>query len=283
MMLRLACAVAVAATTAAQAGDRLAGSTPIVPSALSANVSVYAGAGRTSPVGSDPWDIATVAGEIHVGARIGTLGIQGDLWGGDVRYTFADDSVRRAQYAGTGIHVNLRLDDGMIGGLISVGVSPGGYNATFLNTALEAQTDFGSFTLGAQAGYTQTVSTSATSAFSLEAPDSWYVHGIARWFANEDLMLSGDAGLAGFSDSVGQSGDVWRWGGRLEHKLNSTPVSIFVAYQGYRWSQQSMLGVMHGVMVGLTLIGGDDSLAARYRGTAGLDDRNIFYGVNNPP
>jgi hypothetical protein len=35
-------------------------------------------------------------------------------------------------------------------------------------------------------------------------------------------------------------------------------------------------------LIGVTLIAGDKSLAARYRGAAGLDDRNPLYGVDFP-
>lgn len=226
--------------------------------------------------------INLIAAEARVGAVVGSLGIEGEVWGGRLGYTFSNGTSTTASYAGLGMHVNHRWNDGLVGGLVSFGISPNGYNATFLNTALEAQKDFGRLTLVGQAGYTQTLSTSGVAPYSLAGPVGWYAHGIARWFSNDDLMFAGDIGYAGFSDSNGETGDVWRWGARVEHRLSSAPVSAFVAYQGFRWRQSSMMATTHVIMGGLTLIVGDPTLMERYRGPADLDDRNPFYGVNNP-
>lgn len=281
MIVRLAVASALAAlATVAHAEDAALGSVPILPSGLSANLSAYGLAAVTSPVGADPWDIGALAGEAHVGILRGSLGISADVWGGRVNYTFFDDTTTTASFLGAGVHVNKRFDGGLFGALVSIGASPNGYNATFLNTALEAQKDFGNFTLGAQAGYTQTIA-SDPPAYSLNAPDAWYAHGIARWFATDNLMLAGDFGYSGFTDSASTDGDAWRWGARLEYKLQSAPVSAFVAYQGVYWRQPGITADTHGVMIGVSLLAGDTTLAARYRGPTGLEDRNPFYSPTN--
>ena len=95
-------------------------------------------------------------------------------------------------------------------------------------------------------------------------------------------MLAGDLGYAGFTDSANTNGDVWRWGARLEYRLQSAPVSGFVAYQGAYWQQPTLAAYTHGVMIGVSLLAGDDTLAARYRGPTGLEDRNPFYSPTNP-
>lgn len=281
MMIRLAIAGALAAAaTVAHAEDAVPGSAPILASGLSANVSASGLWAIAGPVGADPWYIGVLAGEAHVGAIRGSMGISADVWAGRAHYAFVNDTTTTASVLGAGVHVNKRFDDGLFGGLVSVGASPNGYNATFLNTALEAQKDFGRLTVGAQAGYTQTLA-STTAMYSLQAPDAWYAHGVARWFATDNLMLAGDLGYAGFTDANSADGDAWRWGARLEYKLRSAPVSAFVAYQGVHWRQPGMTAYLHGVMVGVSLIGGDETLAARYRGPAGLEDRNPFYSPSN--
>jgi hypothetical protein len=152
-----------------------------------------------------------------------------------------------------------------------------------LNTAVEARKDFGAFTIAAQGGYVQTIATVSPSSYSLASPNAWYVHGIARWFPTDNVMLSGDLGYAGFADSGSASGNTLRWGGRLEYKLSAAPVSFFLDYQGDRWDQPGAQSVGQTLQVGLTLLGGNHSLAERYRGAAGLDDRNPLFGVNFVP
>jgi hypothetical protein len=161
---------------------------------------------------------------------------------------------------------------------------PEGYRATFLNTAVEAQKDFGRVTLGVQAGYVQTISPSGKANASLTDPDGWYVHGVARWFPSDNLMVAGDFGYAWYTAAFNQTANVARWGARLEYKMPSAAMAAFVAYHGYRWEQGGGISDgaadIHAVTVGLTFIGNGETLAARYRGPAGLDDRNPTYGVN---
>lgn len=278
-----AAAFLAAAAVSAHAAETMAGSASPLPSTFSANASLATGMGRSFYDLAQPWSIDPVVGEAHVGALIGSFGIQADLWGGADKYVYFDGDSPSARYFGAGLHLNARSADGLIGGLVSVGVTPDGYNATMLNTAIEAQRNLGNFTLGAQAGYTQTLETRAKSNFTMSEPEGWYVHGIARWFAGANLMVAGDAGYSGLSDANDDHADAWRWGARIEYKPDAIPVSGFLAYQGYDWRQSGSTSVAHVFLVGVSLIGGDNSLAARYRGAAALDDRNILYGVNYAP
>ena len=170
MIIRLAVSGALIAFSAiAHAEDAAPGMVPILPSGFSANLSLTGYGAVVSPVGADTWDIAAISGLAQVGVLRGSMGISADVWGGHAHYTFFDDSTTSASFLGAGVHVNKRFDDGLFGALVSVGASPDGYNATFLNTALEAEKNFGRFTLGAQAGYTQTIA-SSTASYSLNAP-----------------------------------------------------------------------------------------------------------------
>jgi hypothetical protein len=279
--LAAATALAIMSTSALAADATLPGSALIVPSGLAANVSLYGGWSKaTSPQdASYVLDIPQLKMDLHVGTVVGNVGIQGDVWGGTSTYSSLWGDVVTSN-AGAGLHINRRGPSGLIGGTVSLGVSPGGYDETFVNAAIDGRYDIGNVSLSGQAGYTTAVSRSGTATnFSLQAPDSWYGHAIARWFANDNLMLAAEGGYANFADAV-STGHVWRWGLRAEYKPAAAPFSAFAAYRGHEWTQPPSTVNVHSALVGLTFIAGDETLANRYRGAASLEDYNIFYGVN---
>lgn len=262
------------AAATAYAADPASGGAPLSAYLYAANVAFWGGQGVSGDVGFDSLGLEAHAGKVTDG-----FGIQGDFWIGRVSYNVSGGP---AYNTGLGVHLNKQTDHGLVGGLVSVGLSPGGYNDTFINAALEAQHDFGQVTIGGQAGYTAAITRKNASHFSLLSPDGWYGHAIGRWFATDDFMLAGDVGYGVFADTTGTTGNFFRWGARLEYKLEAAPVSFFVNYRGYTWTQTTFTGGAHAGLVGVTFIAGDQTLAARYRGAAGLDDRNPFYGVDFP-
>jgi hypothetical protein len=280
MRLTIACALALAAS-AAHAEDMLPGSAPIVPEGFAFNASLSGQYGR-GVVDADSWDIGMLNAEAHAGRIAGDFGLQADLWGGTATYFFSG-ATDTTGLAGVALHANKRTADGLFGALVSLGISPEGYRDLFGNVAIEARKDFGAFTLGGQAGYTAALTRTDASSFSLRSPSAWYGHAIGRWFATDDLMLAGDLGYATFRDVLGASGDTWSWGGRIERKFSSLPMSGFLGYRGYAWRQDATRASGHFAMVGVSFISADETLVERYRGAAGLDDRNIFYGTNFLP
>lgn len=282
MFLRCVLCVPVlaGAVASAHAAEAVPGSVEILPSSLSYNISAYGGLARGSIEGGETWTFNTFGAEARVGAVNGTTGIQGDLWGSTTNYSFGGN----LSFLAAGLHINHRTADGVFGGLISVATAPEGYRDNYLNTALEAQKDFGRLTLGVQGGYMQTIADTGASSASMDTPTAWHVHGIARWFTDDNLMFAGEGGYSWVNGAAGQSADVLRWGARLEYKAQAAPVSAFVSYQGYNWDQGPTLdGTIHSLTVGLSFIGRGESLAQRYRGAAGLDDRNPIFGVVSTP
>ncbi len=257
-------------------GSALAGAAPV-----DWNLSLGTGYGWIH-VPPANWSVQPFTAEGHIGTIVGNFGVAADAWGETVKYKYPGGITSSAEVGGLGIHANRRWADGLFGGLVSLGISPNGYNATMLNTALEGQQDFGPVTLGAQAGYTQTVG-GGTANFTLQDPKALYAHGIARWFINDRLMLAGDIGATSFSDSTGVDGHSLRWGARLEYKPASLPVSLSLSYMGFGWHQPGYDESTNILLVGLTFLDSKESLAQRYRGPAGLDDLNPLYGVNFPP
>src|SRR5690606_29563661 len=58
------------------------------------------------------------------------------------------------------------------------------------------------------------------------------------------------------------------WGARVEHKLGSSPFTIFGAYEGYRWAgydnngAEDWAGTEHAFVVGVRMLFGRDPLQA---------------------
>lgn len=287
MKFGILCLAAIAASGGvAHAADSMAGGAPIMPGTVSYNATLYGGVGHGdwTSVSTGSWNLAVVGAEGHAGKVSGNTGMQADLWGGASRYRTADDWTDSTYFFAAGAHLNKRSADGLVGGLVSIATAPAGYRDTLINVAAEGQKDLGGVTIGGQAGYLKTIVMHDWASGSLSAPGGWYLHGTARWFYDDNVMVAADAGYSSLTGAADQLAKVSRWGLRFEYKPESRPVSAFVAYQGYNWNQGSSgSALVNTVMVGLTFIGNGETLKQRYRGPAGLADLNPIYGVNYAP
>lgn len=164
-----------------------------------------------------------------------------------------------------------------IGVLGSIGASAY-WDGLFGNAGVEAARDFGGWRLYGQAGIAHGLTGRAA---DLDTNDL-YATLNADFFVNPNLMVSGNIGGDHFTVNTGYDGLEVSFGGKLEFKPDTSPVSLYVAYEGYAWAETHDgaaydHGLDHTIFAGIRIPLGTDSLQT-LQNRVGLSDMNPMFG-----
>lgn len=171
-------------------------------------------------------------------------------------------------------HLSHRTPGMLLGGFVSLGYN-GWVGERFATLGLDAQTYVGPFQVYGQLGYTTGMGFSGR---------AFYGHAVARYFVTQNIMLSGNLGLASlWSSGGGDSATAIRWGLDAEIKGQNSPFGAFLSYQG---ANTSLPYSGPNITEATFLIGGklhfnNRSLQSAAQAGATLFDYNPATGVNH--
>lgn len=186
---------------------------------------------------------------------------------------------------GLAAHLAYLLDDGLVGGLVSVGIRNfnGDDENQWATVALEAVKDMENIRAYVQAGASFAIG--GYDADNEEA--SLFAQGVLAYFIDPDLAVSVNAGIGRWAGQEYDESEIdLTWGARIEKHMEGMPFVLYVGYQGwaytggpgvepdYEWS-----GVTHGVYAGIRFPFGEGAGTLRdLSGNVGLIDMNPGYG-----
>jgi len=165
---------------------------------------------------------------------------------------------------GIGGHVFVDTAGGLyVGALATLGVVTD--YGMLANVGAEAAASFGNFTVAVQGGYTFAVVGESV----FDGYRNMYVRAGATFYVGPNTSVAANVGINRTRLlSHGIFSRELSWGARVEHKLGSSPFTIFGAYQGYRWagyeeqSPWTWNGMEHAFVVGVRMLFGRDTLQA---------------------
>lgn len=213
-----------------------------------------------------------------------SLNIQLDAW---FNFIVNPDRIARALSdggsnfgrGGIGGHIFVDTAGGLYAGaLATVGVVTD--YGMFANVGAEVAQSFGNFTVSLQGGYT----------FGLVGEPAFaghrnmYVRAGATFYVGPNTSVAANVGFNRtriLNEAI--FGRELSWGARVEHKLGSSPFTIFGAYEGYRWAGYdaddpfSWNGMEHAFVVGVRMLFGRDTLQA-LDAAVPFADYNPVYG-----
>jgi hypothetical protein len=172
-----------------------------------------------------------------------------------------NDSVGRG---GIGGHMFFDTAGGfMAGAVASVGVVTD--YGMFANVGAEAAASLGNFTVSLQGGFNFGFLGDA----ALDGYRNMYVRAGGTFYVGPNTSLAANVGF-NRTTLVNENvfGRELSWGARVEHKLGSSPFTIFGAYEGYRWVgfdtdvPEVWAGFEHAFVIGVRMLFGRDTLQA---------------------
>lgn len=134
----------------------------------------------------------------------------------------------------------------------------------FANVGAEVAQSFGNFTVSLQGGFNFGFLGEA----ALDGYRNMYVRAGGTFYVGPNTSVAANVGL---NRTTLVNEDVFgrelSWGARVEHKLGSSPFTIFGAYEGYRWvgsdgKAGNWTGMEHAFVVGVRMLFGRDTLQA---------------------
>jgi hypothetical protein len=198
-----------------------------------------------------------------------------------------------SDYSGAGFglaaHLAYKMDGGLIGGMVSFGggADSGSDFDGSVALALEAAKDMGNFRLYGQVGLVKAVTGYHADIGSSDV----FAQGVLAYYIDPNFVLSANAGVEHWMDDYyDESGNQFTWGLRLEKKIDGTPASVYVAYQGWAWSgsgydpdyyvNHSFDETEHAILAGIRFAFGDDgsSTLQDLNNAVGLVDMNPIFG-----
>jgi hypothetical protein len=146
---------------------------------------------------------------------------------------------------------------------------------------VEGQGYLGNLTLYPQAGYIGRISGPEVGAYRMSPDDGWFARMQGRYFFTPNDKVTAEVGWTHLNHelSPGISGgyDILNWGISYEHRLGTSPWSLYVEYAGFRneaagWSSSSSLNgnkiTENMVLLGVRANFGDATLLSQDRGGA---------------
>jgi hypothetical protein len=123
------------------------------------------------------------------------------------------------------------------GGGVAVPESEDSGNLWFIGA--EGQLELRDIVLYAQGGWLDSKEADGDDSDTFH--DAWFLRGVGRFSINPSTFLQGEMTYAdGEQDTVHYDMNVWGWGARIEHRLDSIEnMSIFAAYDGARYDNIS--------------------------------------------
>ncbi len=218
---------------------------------------------------------------------------------------------------GLGVHLDLRGDQYLVGGLASIGNSDWTrYNNRLVTVGVEGALFLDRTTLFSQLTYSRAVQ----GHFAGDGLDSPYLYTGARYFLRDNLMLEADAGAGTietndmmytgtnvgpvdtttFIIDTNYNGNALHWGTKVEYRFQDSPVSLAFDYRGSysTWSYWHIVELRSSgggrfncnasftvhrtenlFMLRLRYYFGQDSLIANDRNGASISDYNPWYGT----
>jgi hypothetical protein len=165
---------------------------------------------------------------------------------------------------GIGGHLFLDTAGGLNAGAVaSVGVVTD--YGMFANVGAEVARSFGNFTLSVQGGFNFGFLGEAAS----DGYRNMYVRAGGTFYVGPNTSVAANVGF-NRTTLVNENvfGRELSWGARVEHKLGSSPFTIFGAYEGYRWAgfdtdlPEAWGGMEHAFVIGVRMLFGRDTLQA---------------------
>jgi hypothetical protein len=263
---------------------------PVMPDAqpIAGYVDVHGGGLFGTDTYSDavpPDETETASGGIVGGAGRGafTLGpgltVQGDAWFDSFSLNVGGTDYQSSE-TGVGGHLAWHVPGGddTLGVLASLGTNSSWDDGFYSNIGVEAVHNAGNWRLYGQAGWTRGLTGDAAA----NADSDLYAALEAEYFINPNLFVSASLG-ADRSTWPGAAQNELSWGARVEFKPDASPVSFYVAYQGWGWSTDyptrpaTDTGVEHEILVGLRVPFGVNTLQDMQT-RVGLSDMNAIFG-----
>ncbi|MCW5713561.1 MAG: hypothetical protein KIT43_03480 [Bauldia sp.] len=180
---------------------------------------------------------------------------------------------------GIGGHIFVDTAGGLYAGaLATVGVVTD--YGMFANVGAEVAQSFGNFTVSIQGGYTFGILGEP----AFDGHRSMYVRAGGTFYVGPNTSVAANVGFSRtriIDEAI--FGRELSWGARVEHKLGSSPFTIFGAYEGYRWAGYdaddpfSWNGMEHAFVVGVRMLFGRDTLQA-LDAAVPFADYNPIYG-----
>lgn len=185
---------------------------------------------------------------------------------------------------GLAAHLAYNMDGGLIGGMVSVGGGNDDGPYGWATAALEAARDMDNFRLYGQIGVSKAISGDDADNNEMDI----FAQGVLAYYIDPNLVVSVNVGADSWSGDYGdETGSQVTWGLRLEKKIDGTPASVYVAYQGWAWGGSGMDPGLYqwdesanAILVGLRFAFGDDGSGTLkdLNSAVGLVDMNPVYG-----
>lgn len=198
-----------------------------------------------------------------------SLNVQLDAWYNFIVRPEQLDRAIDADYGyfgrgGIGGHIFADTAGGLYAGaLATVGVV--GNYGMFANVGAELARSFGNLNVSVQAGYNFSFLGAAT----FYGYRNIYVRAGGTFYVGPNTSVAANVGFSRTRWVIeGEFGRELSWGARVEHKLGSSPLSIFGAYKGYRWANFDTVdpfiwtGTEHAFAFGVRMLFGRDTLQA---------------------
>ncbi|MCC6736455.1 MAG: hypothetical protein IT534_10065 [Bauldia sp.] len=218
----------------------------------------------------DDWRNLILGGGGRGAAPVGSmLNIQLDAW---FNFVMGNRQITRMISAGggdvgrggIGMHLFADTAGGLNAGVLATAGAVTDFGM-FTNVGVEASKAFGNFTVAAQGGFTFGLTGDAAAS----GYRNMYVRAGATAYLGPNTSIAANVGynrtaMPGF-DTAGME---INWGARAEHKLGTSPFTIFAAYHGSHWTQVNTnspgawIGTEHAVVVGVRMLFGRDTLQA---------------------
>jgi hypothetical protein len=180
---------------------------------------------------------------------------------------------------GIGMHLFADTAGGLNVGVLATAGAVTGFGM-FANVGAEASKSFGNFTVAAQGGYTFALTGEAAAV----GYRNMYVRAGATAYLGANTSISANVGYNRTNVPGLLAGSELTWGARAEHKLGSSPFTIFASYAGYRWTTVDLneppynwAGMEHAFVVGVRMLFGRDTLQA-LDAAVPFADYNATYG-----
>jgi hypothetical protein len=180
-------------------------------------------------------------------------------------------------------HLAYLLENGAtLGGFVSVARKDNdGWSEWWVTGGLQAAVTFDNIRIYGQVGASRggEVGYAATA-------NGVFAHGTLAYYIDPNLKISASAGISREEWDGGWEDVNLNWGGKVEWKLDDSPITLFAAYEGERWDGSDLWGTWdgssHAIKVGARFAFGDGTSTLRdLDNTVGLKDMNHLYGQQN--
>ncbi len=229
------------------------------------------------PIVTYTWQDLQSGGAARAAARLGqNWSIQGDAW---TTLAFVASTVDGLDW-GTASHVTWHSanDTFMLGVFGSLG--GGGFNSGVLgNVGVEAVINAEQWRIYAQVGLVNAL----TGDVATNEERDLYATVSVNYFISPNVFVSANIGADNWTTVNGDASRELSWGGKLELRPDNSPVSFFIAYEGFGFYSTYGLttdfdrGLDHILFAGFRVPIGAQSLQD-LQTTVGLADLNPMYG-----